>query len=165
MDQLMNCQRVRGEGIGEELPSLYQQNQRRCRRCVTTRVVMAAAAERLCLAYNRNHICINRPWTQSFLGFVRRKATTCKSKNSADVEVVKSSFTVAYSNHSNGGNMPRVKVDIELGANRDEHCEPWEVELVGLKDKRQITTVFCGTIQGDFLPIQLMQNLKISFSL
>ena len=30
------------------------------------------------------------------------------------------------------------------------------VELTGLKDKRQITAVFCGSIQGDFLPIQLI---------
>ena len=30
------------------------------------------------------------------------------------------------------------------------------VEIVGLKDKRQITAVFCGSIQGDFLPVQLI---------
>ena len=30
------------------------------------------------------------------------------------------------------------------------------VEMVGLSDKRQITAVFCGSILGDFLPIQLI---------
>ena len=30
------------------------------------------------------------------------------------------------------------------------------VEIVGLKDKRQITAVFCSTILGDFLPLQLI---------
>ena len=30
------------------------------------------------------------------------------------------------------------------------------VEIVGLKDKRQIIAVFCGTILGDFLPLQLI---------
>ena len=30
------------------------------------------------------------------------------------------------------------------------------IELVGIKDKRQITAVFCCTIQGDFLPVQLI---------
>ena len=30
------------------------------------------------------------------------------------------------------------------------------VEIVGLKDKHQITAVFCGTILGDFLPLQLI---------
>ena len=29
------------------------------------------------------------------------------------------------------------------------------VEIIGLKDKRQITAVICGNIQGDFLLIQL----------
>jgi len=29
------------------------------------------------------------------------------------------------------------------------------VELTGLKDKRQITAIFCGSIQGDFLPLHL----------
>ena len=30
------------------------------------------------------------------------------------------------------------------------------VELIGLKDKRQITALFCASIVGDFLPIQLI---------
>ena len=30
------------------------------------------------------------------------------------------------------------------------------IELVGLKDKCQITAVFCSTIEGDFLPVQLV---------
>ena len=29
------------------------------------------------------------------------------------------------------------------------------VELIGLKDKQQITAVFCGTLVGNFLPVQL----------
>ena len=28
------------------------------------------------------------------------------------------------------------------------------VEVTGLKDKRQITAVFAGTMSGDFLPVQ-----------
>jgi len=34
------------------------------------------------------------------------------------------------------------------------------VELVGLNDKRQITTVFCGSLVGAFLPIQLIYKGK-----
>jgi len=30
------------------------------------------------------------------------------------------------------------------------------IEMVGTKDKRQITAVLCGTIQEDFLPVQLI---------
>ena len=36
------------------------------------------------------------------------------------------------------------------------------VEMIGLKDKRQITAVFCATIQGDFFPIQLIFKGKTS---
>lgn len=30
------------------------------------------------------------------------------------------------------------------------------VEIAGLKDKQQITAVFCGAIQGDFFPVQII---------
>ena len=30
------------------------------------------------------------------------------------------------------------------------------VEITGLNDKRMITAVFCGTLTGDFLPIQFV---------
>lgn len=34
------------------------------------------------------------------------------------------------------------------------------MEMVGVNDKRQITVVFCGTLLGDFLPIQLIYKGK-----
>ena len=34
------------------------------------------------------------------------------------------------------------------------------VEICGLSDKRQITGVFCGTLLGDFLPLQLIYGGK-----
>ena len=36
------------------------------------------------------------------------------------------------------------------------------VELTGLDDKRMITAVFCGTLSGDFLPIQVIYQGKTS---
>ena len=33
-------------------------------------------------------------------------------------------------------------------------------EITGLKDKRMITAVFCGTLCGDFLPLQLVYQGK-----
>ena len=30
------------------------------------------------------------------------------------------------------------------------------VEIIGVNDKRQITAVFCGTLLGGFLPVQLI---------
>ena len=74
----------------------------RRRGALTTQIVMAAARG-LLLASNRNilaeyggHVRINRPWAQSLLermGYVKRKATTSKSKYSlADFEQVKKQF-------------------------------------------------------------------------
>ena len=34
------------------------------------------------------------------------------------------------------------------------------VEIVGVNDKQQKTAVFCGTLTGDFLPIQLIYQGK-----
>ena len=34
------------------------------------------------------------------------------------------------------------------------------VEMKGIEDKRQITAVFCGTLCGEFLPIQLIYTGK-----
>ena len=34
------------------------------------------------------------------------------------------------------------------------------VEMVGVSDKRQITAVFCGTLLGDFLPVQVIYKGK-----
>ena len=36
------------------------------------------------------------------------------------------------------------------------------VEMVGVKDKHQITALFCCTLQGDFLPMQLIYKGKTS---
>lgn len=36
------------------------------------------------------------------------------------------------------------------------------VEIVGMDDKRQITAVFCGTLMGEFLPLQLIYQGKTS---
>ena len=34
------------------------------------------------------------------------------------------------------------------------------VEMVGVNDKRQITAVFCGSLTGDFLPVQVIYKGK-----
>lgn len=35
-----------------------------------------------------------------------------------------------------------------------------QVEMIGTSDKRQITAVFCGTMTGDFLPVQVIYKGK-----
>ena len=36
------------------------------------------------------------------------------------------------------------------------------VEMTGIDDKQQITAVFCGSLTGDFLPVQLIYKGKTS---
>ena len=40
-----------------------------------------------------------------------------------------------------------------------------QVEIVGISDKRQYTALFCGTLAGDFLPLQVIYQGKTAASL
>ena len=41
-------------------------------------------------------------------------------------------------------------------------CGSKRVEMIGVDDKRQITAVFCGSLMGDVLPVQLIYKGKTS---
>ena len=135
----------------------------------------------LLLASNRNmlveygHVEINRAWAESFLErmeYVMQKATTSKSKyNLTDFKQVKKQFLKEVADI-----VVMEEIPPELVLNWDQTglnvvpASVWtmdkqgkrRVEMIGLKDKRQITAVFCATIQGDFLPIQLIFKGKTS---
>ena len=100
------------------------------------------------------------------MNFVLRKASTAKSKhNVSDFAEIKRSFWTSLVE-----TVVMEEIPAELILNRDQTgimivpSNSWtmekmganRVEIAGLKDKRQITAVFCGTILGDFLPIQLI---------
>jgi len=97
------------------------------------------------------------------MNYVRSKATTAKSM--ADFSEVKGSFL-----RSVVETVTMEEIPSELVLNWDQTeimivpSSSWtmhersatRVELTGLKDKKQITAIFCGSIQGDFLPLQLI---------
>ena len=104
------------------------------------------------------------------MNFVQRKATTAKSKL-ADVnfkekrkEFLDDSVSI----------VELEEIPPELVLNWDQTgiklvpLASWtmyerrsrRVELVGISDKRQITAVFCGSLMGSFLPIQLIYKGK-----
>lgn len=104
------------------------------------------------------------------MNFVQRKATTSKSKSSlVDSEEKKAEFldTVAEA-------VVMEEISAELVLNWDqtgiklmpslvwmmERQGEKQVEMVGVNDKRQITAVFCGTMLGEFLPVQLIYEGK-----
>lgn len=106
------------------------------------------------------------------MGFVLRKVTTAKGRYSPE------RFTVEKRRFLDEVvlTVEQEEIPPELIINWDQTgirlvssaSWTWEekgvkrVEVVGQSDKRQITAVLAGTIQGDFLPLQLIYKGKIS---
>ena len=169
-----------GEQLDEKL-QLYLTTLRNNGGVVSARIAMAAA-KGLLLSLNRSalveyggHINITRHWAYSLfhrMKFVQRKATTSQSKYTAtNFAEVKQQF------------LDTVVQIVEMEEVRPELILNWDqtgiqivpsstwtmdregtrrVEMVGAKDKRQITALFCCTLQGDFLPMQLIYKEKTS---
>ena len=104
------------------------------------------------------------------MNFVQRKATTAKSKQTvANFSKLKQSFLADVV-----ATVTMEDIPPELILNWDQTgikmvpCSTWtmeqrgakRVEMIGVNDKRQITAVFCGTLFGDFLPIQVIYKGK-----
>ena len=146
---------------------------------ITSRIVMAAAKgiichdDRLKLVEYGGHISLNRHWAYSLLTrmkFVQRKATTAKSKHS--VENFASVKRIFLDDLVDTVTMEEIPPELILNWDQTGiHMVPsscWtmdrqgvkRVEVAGVNDKRQITAVLCGSLTGDFLPIQLIYKGK-----
>ena len=158
---------------------LYLKKVRDAGGIVSAAIAVAAArgilvsCDRSKLAEFGGHIDLGRHWAYGLLDhmkFVRRKATTAKSKHTPkDFASLKESFlddvvaTVTMEN-----------IPMELILNWDQTgikmvpSSGWtmdrqgakRVEVSGVNDKRMITAVFCGSLTGDFLPLQLIYKGK-----
>ena len=170
--------------LGEALDSKIQQYLRKVREgggTVTARIA-TAAARGLLLKYDKMKLAefggpieLNRHWAYSLLKrmkFVRRKATTAKSKYAiADFERVKRAFLdEVVSTVSMEEIPPELILNWDQTGIKIVPCSSWtmdqqgarRVEMIGTNDKRQITAVFCGSMTGDFLPVQLIYKGKTS---
>ena len=113
-------------------------------------------------------------FTPDRMGFVQSKATTATSKyTEANLEEMKANFLQDVVSTVVMEDIPP-----ELIMNWDQTgikmvpCTKWtmkkqgtrRVELTGVTDKRQMTAIFCGTLTGDFLPLQLIYQDKTSCS-
>ena len=118
------------------------------------------------LAENGGYIKLNRHWAYGFfkrMGFVQRKPTTGKSKfNLEDFAAKKREFP---NDVVTTVEMDEIHAElIRLASSSSwtmEQRDVKRVEMVGQTDKRQITAVFCGSLQGDFLPLQLIYKGKM----
>ena len=138
-----------------------------------------AAARGIILTCDRSmlefggYVELNRHWAYSLLrrmNFVQRKVTTAKSKYAiADFNRLKTEFLEDVV-----ATVEMEEIPLELILNWDQTgirivpSNTWTMDQQGVKrveiggsgDKRQITAVFCGSIVGDFLPIQLIYQGK-----
>lgn len=104
------------------------------------------------------------------MNFVQRKATTAKCRCSPeDFKAAKRSFLADVV-----ATVTMEEIPPELIINWDQTSmkvvptSSWtmekegsqRVEIIGSDDKRVITAVFCGTLQGNFLPVQLTYKGK-----
>ena len=145
---------------------------------VNQRIVIAAATgivkhhDRSLLSEYGGHITLSRCWSESLMrrmGFVRRKGTKAAHKLPDNYADLKADFlrriTEVVSQHS---------IPAELVLNFDQTAVPiipiskWtlekqgsrQVEITGLEDKRQVTTVLCESLNGNLLPPQVIYQGK-----
>ena len=145
---------------------------------LSTAIIIAAARgillklDRGKLAEFGGSVVLTKDWAKSLMarmGYVKRRGTT-KCKMSADnFEAKKATFLdevlstivleeippqMVFNWDQTGLNLvPSSSWTMEVkGAKR--------VEIAGMNDKRQITAVFCGTLDGSFLPVQLVYKGK-----
>ena len=151
---------------------------------VVTERIAIAAARGILLSYNKaklaefgGHIALTNQWAYSLLNrmdFVQRKATTAKSKHTPE----NFSSLKKYFLDDVATTVLMEDIPPELILNWDQTgikivpSSTWtmntrgaqRVEVVGVHDKRLITAVFCGSLVGDFLPLQIIYQGKTARS-
>ena len=163
--------------LGEDLDKCVQAYLHKVRECGGARIAVAADIlqyhNRGMLTESGGHVQLNWAWGYSLLkrmNFVRRKATTSKSKHSvANFDQLKRDFL------NDVHTMVMIEeIPLQLILNWDQTgikiipSSSWtmdisgakRVELAGVNDKRMITAVFCGSAVGDFLPLQIIYKRK-----
>ena len=182
INELPELKRGRPVLLGVEIDrqvQLYLQKVRQQEGVVSSRIAMAAArgilmsTDKQKLVEFGGYVNFNQHWAYSLLkrmNFVVRKATTAKSKYTINnFKEVKSQFL-----HDIVATVELEEIPAQLILNWDQTgikiipTSSWtmekegskRIEVVGVDDKRLITAVFCGTLVGDFLPVQLIYKGK-----
>ena len=179
---LSHMKRGRPLLLGERLDTMVQKYLKKVREgggVVTARVAIAAARA-IILTQDRSqlielggHIELTQAWAYSLLcrmKFVKRKATTAKSKfSNANFAEVKKEFL-----NDLAAVVELEEIPPQLVLNWDQtgiklvpvssHTMDRQgcnrVEVTEVTDKRLITALFCGSLTGDFLPVQVIYQGK-----
>ena len=168
---------------GEQLDAKvkeYVQVLRSAGTLIGSSIVMAAgegifrAHDRTLLVQHGGHIQITKTWALSLLkrmGFVKRKATTksTSSMSGEEFERVKAEFLKQAAGMVQLRNIPDsliINLDqmgLELVPTGDWTMAAKgsrRVEVIGLGDKWQITATFAASLDGNFLPMQILYQGK-----
>ena len=167
--------------LGTELDSRVQEYVKALREfgaVINTRIVMAAAEGIVknfdcnLLLSNGGHIICGKHWAKNFLtrmGFVKRRANTTAKVSVADFEVHKAQFLFDIAAIVEMEEIPKALViNWDHTGIKYVPVSNWtmakegskRVEIVGGDDKRQITAVFGCTMEGEFLPPQIIYGGK-----
>ena len=163
-----------GDDVDQKL-QLYVRKVREGGEVITARILIAAARGIIAACNHSSlvefggHVQLSRHWAYSLLHrmkFVNRKVTTAKSKYSTtDFIRLKEEFLRAVVE-----TVEMEEIPPELILNWDQTAvkiipsSTWTMEqrgskridVAGANDKRAITVVFCGSLVGDFLPLQVI---------
>ena len=144
----------------------------------TMAITMASAtaivrrADRNLLSENGGPTSITVNWAKSLLyqmGFVKRRESTAMKMSVSNFGSVKEQFLLDVQTAMEMKDIPlelvfnwdQTGISIVPGSTRTMEVRgSKKVEITGISDKRQITAVFCGTVAGEFLPLQLIYQGK-----
>ena len=129
-------------------------------------------AVRTLLGENRGPITITNNWAKSLLhrmNFVKRRGSSTAKLTVMNFEAVKEQFIIDVN-----AVVEMEEIPTQLVFSWDQTgisiipSSSWTMEakgskrvkIVGMGNKRQITSVFCGALSGEFLPAQLIYQRK-----
>ena len=144
---------------------------------VNTAVVIAAAEgiimnkDANLLSSNGGGICLTKDWAKNLMkrmGMVKRRVSTKAKVDVEEFETLKDEFLLSIKTIVILDEIPLDLINWDQTGINYVPVSSWtmevegskRVELAGKDDKRQITTVFAGSMTGDFLPLQLVYQGK-----
>ena len=150
---------------------------------ITTAITIAAAtailrrADKSQLAENGGPITLTKSWAKSLLyrlNFVKRRGSSAAKITVKHFEELKEQFLFDINAIVEIEDIPpdlvfnwdQTGISIVPGSTWTmEDKGSKRIEIVGISDKRQITALFCGTLAGEFLPLQVIYQGKTAASL
>ena len=163
--------------LGKKIDAVVQEYILKLRECgspVNSAVVQAVAEgvllamDRTSLAQYGGHIKLSNTWEKSLLArmnFTKRKGSTKEKVEVKNFEKIKEKFLQDIVDIATMEEIPSQLIFNwdQTGINLVPYSS-WTMEekgkkrvgVIGLNDKRQITAVLCGSIDGEFFPVQLI---------